>query len=78
MLGEGKNILLMLNVLIYAEFDKWTEKEKYLKELFEIIAEMCEADVEPNMSYMCYNPILMICLSCETLKKIGEAYSILR
>jgi hypothetical protein len=31
MLENGKNILLMLNVLIYAEFDKWTEKEKYLK-----------------------------------------------
>lgn len=39
---------------------------------------MCEAKVEPNMSYMCYNPILMICLSCEILNKIGEAYSILK
>jgi hypothetical protein len=37
MLEEGKNILLMLNVLIYAEFDKWTDKEK-LGKLFEILS----------------------------------------
>ena len=37
MLEEGKNILLMLNVLIYAEFYKWTDKEIYLKKLFEIL-----------------------------------------
>ena len=69
---------MVLNVLIYAEYDKWIKKEKYLKELFEMIAEICEPKVEPNMSYFCYNPVLMICLCCETLNKIGEAYTTLK
>ena len=67
MLEDEKNILLVFNLLIYADFGEWTEKEKYLTKLFEEISEMCEAKVEPNKSYLCYNPIMMICLCCEIL-----------
>ena len=63
---------MMLNILIFNDFGKWKQEE--IKTFIEFINEMTDTK-EQNLVYKCYNPILVICLCCEFLMKIGNAIS---
>lgn len=52
---------LILNILIFADFRRWLNL-KDLKELIVIAQNIKDPDKEQNMMYVCYNPILVICL----------------
>lgn len=41
----------------------------------DFLNEAIDANIEQNLMYKCYNPILVICLSCIFLEEIGEAIS---
>jgi hypothetical protein len=63
----------MLNVLIFCDFGQW--KQNQITEFIEFLAEMVDPDIEQNMMFKSYNPIMSICLCCEFLDKIGDAIS---
>lgn len=65
MMDEGVQTELILNTLIFAEIGKW--KHEDVATFLEFIEEMISTDIEPNLMMMCYNPIQVICLSCEIL-----------
>jgi hypothetical protein len=66
---------MILNVLIYNDFGKWRQNE--IKEFITFVQSMTDTK-EQNLVYKCYNPILVICLCCEFLMKIGNAISLFK
>jgi len=65
----GSKIELILNILLYSNFSRWSEHQ--LKTFIEEIRIITESSNEQNKIYLCYNPILVICLCSEFLKNIG-------
>lgn len=66
---------MMLNVLIYNDFSKWRQDD--IRAFIEFVEEITDTK-EQNLVYKCYNPILVICLCCEFLMKIGNAISLFK
>jgi len=64
---------LILNVLIFTDFTRWSSTQ--LKEVLEWIGSITGEDSISNLMYKCYNPILVICLCCDFLTKIGDVKS---
>ena len=65
---------MLLNVLIFADFGRWLQNE--VRDFLDFIDESVLGANEQNLMYKCYNPILVICLCCENLTKIGKAISL--
>jgi hypothetical protein len=74
-LGKGRQSELLLNILTFADFRRWTN-QKHLRELISIAQDIIDPGKEQNMMYVCYNPILAICLFSELLQRIGQAVSL--
>lgn len=72
-LEHKENTILVLNVLLYADFSIWPQIQ--LREIIEKLEEISELGATLNRILLSYNPILLICLSCLVLKSIGDAIS---
>lgn len=76
-LARGSDTELILNVLIYAKFGLWQQDQ--LTDLIDFLETMTDPDqIDSNLLFKCYNPIMVLCLSCEILQKIGEAMSLFK
>ena len=73
---QGDRTEMLLNVLIFADFGRWSQKD--VRRLIEYIELFVDPSFEQNIMYKCYNPILVICLCCEDLTKIGNAISLFK
>jgi hypothetical protein len=71
-LEEGSKTLLVFNFLIFTDFSRW--EQLLVKRLLDFMSAIVQTG-ELNLMYKCYNPILIICLCCEFLTKIGNAIS---
>lgn len=72
-LVDGTKTELILNVCLFTDFASW--KRSDIEKFMEFLNEAVDPGVEQNLMYKCYNPILVICLSCIFLDEIGEAIS---
>lgn len=63
---------MMLNILLFTNFRQWSGQED-LNKLVEFAGDVIDPDKEMNLVFICYNPIIAICLLAETMKRIGEA-----
>lgn len=72
----GSRIDLLLNVLGYMQFTKWTQKQ--LKTFVEIAYSITHEKFETNIIVLASNPVLCICLICECLTKIGDYTNFLK
>jgi hypothetical protein len=68
-LNQGTQVELILNIFIYADMENWSGQ--HLKDFIEIARNIISGEREQNLMYCCYNPILAICLVCESLDRIG-------
>ena len=59
---DGTKTELILNVCIYSDFSAW--KRPDIDRFMEFLNCTIDPDKEQNLMYKCYNPILVICLSC--------------
>lgn len=75
-LEQGDRTLLVLNVLIYADFGRWPQKD--VRKFVDWVDDIQNSQKEQNQIYKCYNPIMTLCLCCEFLMKIGEAISLFK
>lgn len=65
-LARGSDTELILNVLIYAKFGLWQQDQ--LTDLIDFLETMTDPDqIDSNLLFKCYNPIMVLCLSCEIL-----------
>jgi hypothetical protein len=62
----------VFNFLIFTDFSRW--EQLLVKRLLDFMSAIVQTG-ELNLMYKCYNPILIICLCCEFLTKIGNAIS---
>lgn len=66
---------MMLNCLIFANFTCWNSGD--LSSLIDEISEVTtNVPVEQNRILMAYNPIQLICLSCQHLASIAKSVSL--
>lgn len=70
---DGTKTELILNVCLYTDFASW--KRSDIEKFMEFLNGAIDPEVEQNLMYKCYNPILVICLSCIFLAEIGDAIS---
>lgn len=75
-LNNGNNTELMLNVLIFTQFE---QQDNELTQGFIEFTGSVVNDIDPsnnqNLMFQCYNPILVICLFTEILMNIGDSIS---
>ena len=72
----GSKIDLLLNVMGYMEFTRWTQTQ--LKMFVEIAYSITSEKFEHNIIVLASNPVLCICLICECLTKIGNYTNFLK
>ena len=72
-LEKGAKIELILNVLIFSDKSGW--KRNHLTNYVEFVEAVIDPSAEQNILYQSYNPILAICLFCESLAEISENFS---
>ena len=72
LLSAGTNIQLIMNVLLYADFESWLKDD--IEPLLEFIESLSDTESELSMIFYIYNPIMTICLCCEILTNIGDAH----
>ena len=75
-LANCSDIELILNILLRAQFERWTQDQA--QELVDFIEKFTRVEIEPNIVYYMYNPVLAICIANELLVKIGDAISALK
>ena len=61
----------LLNVLALLDISVW--KNKYLKELIQVINQYANESYAKNRLLLSYNPLMSISLACEVLHKIGSS-----
>jgi hypothetical protein len=60
----------VLNIMLFANFSRW--EQKYLKRFIDQIKGIVFEGHEENRLLLSYNPIMIICISCTFLDKIGN------
>lgn len=68
---HGSKTELILNTLIFSDLTRWDLGR--LRKFIAMINDIIKSAHEKNRILLCYNPILVICLCCEYLTKIGNA-----
>jgi len=67
---------LIFNVLIFCDFGRWNQPD--IRSFIMHIKEIIKSGHEENRILVSYNPIMVICLSCEFLFKIGDKVNIFK
>ena len=72
---SGNNILYPLNLMLYCDFRKWSIND--LDELVKIVNKLVMSkNLDTNIMLISTNPILMLGLMIQYLKKIKDDYNI--
>lgn len=74
MLSHKAKTELVLNVLIFADFSRWPQRD--LRDFIDYVSEITSMGHEQNRILLTYNPILTICLACNHLTAIGRSISV--
>ena len=69
-LREGYRTNFLMNILVLVDISVW--KNKYLKELIDVINEYVEEPYDKNKLLLSPNPLMTISLACEILDTIIE------
>ncbi len=69
-LKSGYRTNFLLNILTLIDIGVW--KNKYMKELIEIINDYVEENYDKNRLLLSPNPLMSISLAAELLTKIGD------
>lgn len=74
-LKQGNQTELMLNIFNFLDYKLWpkTDNAKLVHEFIDFASEIIDPDKEQNLMFLCYNPLLAICLFCENLRRVGDA-----
>jgi len=70
LLDSGYKTEQVLNIMLYANFGRW--EQVYLKRFIDNIKMIATQGHEENRLLSSYNPIMIICIACTFLDKIGD------
>ena len=69
-LKVGSHIDLLLNIVGFMDFSHWRQAQ--LKQFVELVEALLTTPYYTNILVTTQNPVLVICLACEYLTKIGN------